>query len=333
MKNKRNLLLSLSSLILLASCGHDKASDPVVSQKFVHKYGYAVSKEEWDSRNYPGQVVSTLRDGVTVSASYENGVLHGPTTYTFPHSQTVQSYYLYNQGNLVKEIIYDIRGMPQKERTQLSASRYTLTTWYEDGSPLAVEEYNRDELIEGQYMNLSNEAEAWVEKGYGKRVLRDQKGTLLAIESIDQGHIARRETYYPNGSPETVSYYKNDQLTGEVRKFTNTGEPLCIEEWVSGELHGKSTYFKNGSKYLEVSYLSGKKNGIEVHFVDGELVSQEITWENDKRHGPTHYYINDDVRTEWYYNGKIVSKSRFDEEFRLDQIASSVSDEVRSSMR
>ena len=85
---------ALMTLLLIGMFGcNGKKEDEVVDQLYVHKYGYTVSKEEWSSKNYPGQVITTRQDGVTVTATYEDGKLNGPSTETFPHSQTVETHF------------------------------------------------------------------------------------------------------------------------------------------------------------------------------------------------------------------------------------------------
>jgi antitoxin component YwqK of YwqJK toxin-antitoxin module len=314
------LVLVGAMAVTLFGCRKNNQDDNVVSQRYIHKYGYAVSKEEWEAKNYPGQVITNMSNGVVITATYENGVLQGPMTQTFPHSQTVQFYDLYNQGCKVKEISYDPAGMPLQERIQLSPTRYTLTQWYIEGTPRCIEDFAGQELLEGQYYTVSNEIEARVEKGSGRRVLRDGKGALLAKEEVAGGYVTKRETFYPNGAPESISYLNRGQLDGEKRTFSLTGEPLAIEEWVDGKLHGKSTYFKNGTKYLEISYLNGEKNGREIHFIDGDQISQELCWENNQKHGPAVFYIDGSPQKSWYYAGEQVSQRRFDELYHLDQV-------------
>ncbi len=104
---------------------------------------------------------------MTVTATYENGIKHGPTTHTYPHSQTVEYYCLFNQGNKVKEISYDPNGVPMEEWIQLSPTRYSITMWYNQGSPMLVEEFVGEELLDGQYYTTSNELDSRVEKGIG----------------------------------------------------------------------------------------------------------------------------------------------------------------------
>jgi antitoxin component YwqK of YwqJK toxin-antitoxin module len=322
---KTTTALLCGALALFAcSCHKDNGNNSVVSQKYVHKYGYAVSAEEWASKNYPGQVISTLNTGVVVTATYENHELHGPCTYTYPNSQVVEKYVLYNKGIAVKEILYDLSGMPTKESVQLSPTRNSLTLWYSDGAPRSVEEFASGELLEAQYFTVLNEVEARVEKGNGHKVSRDAKGLLCSKEDITGGFTTKKETFYSSGSPESIAYYAAGKLHGEKKTFTASGEPSSVEEWVDGQLHGKSTYFKNGTKYQEVSYLFGKKNGEERYFIDGGAISHQICWDNDRKHGPEIYFVDNAEKTTWHYAGKEVSKASYDEQVRLDEIVSQV---------
>jgi antitoxin component YwqK of YwqJK toxin-antitoxin module len=286
-------MLSVAAVLglLAGGCRDNDKDDQVVSQRYIHKYGYTVSKEDWESKSYPGQIVTTMKNGVTVTATYENGVLHGPCTHTFPHSQTVETYTVYDKASPVREVRYDITGMPLQEKNQLSPSRHTLTYWYTDGVPLSIEEYVNEELLEGQYFSRQNEVESRVDKGNGVRLSRNQKGELLSKDTVESGYMSVRESFYASGSPESITHYHRGQLHGEKKSFAQNGEPLALEEWVNGKLHGKSTHFKNGSKYLELSYLDGLKYGSEIHYVDGDQISQEIHWENDRKHGPSNFYV------------------------------------------
>jgi antitoxin component YwqK of YwqJK toxin-antitoxin module len=325
MKYKLSLFLGLSALAIFAGCRDNDNNNNVVSKRYIHKYGYAVSKEEWETHNYPGQVVTNMRDGVTVTSTFEHGILHGPCTYTYPYSQTVETFILYNNGELIKEIHYDKQGMPLREEVRLSPSRYTLTTWYNSGTPLCIEEFSGDELVDGQYFTTLNETESRVNKGEGLRVRRDANGLLLSRDTIQKGYLVKQETFFPLGTPQTVTHYSNNKLDGQKQVFTETGEPLSLEEWKGGKLHGLATYFNNGVKVSEISYLNGQKNGIERHFVDGEILSQEICWENDQRHGPSTYYNQGNIRTEWFYNGSSISQRRFEENAKLDEMISQIS--------
>jgi antitoxin component YwqK of YwqJK toxin-antitoxin module len=320
----KSLLSALTLAALLASCGSDfRMSNAIVSERFVHKFGYPVSKQEWMERNYPGQVVTVMSSGVTITASYENRLLHGLCTHTYPNSQTVQYAYVYNEGDLVKETVYDPFGVPVKEEVKLSPRRHTLTRWYSDGTPMSIEDYADDELLEGEYFSMNNEVESRVEKGHGSRILRDPKGQLLSKESVRNGYTETKESFYANGTPESVVHYLRNQLHGEKRTFSPAGEPLAVEEWLNGKLHGSATYFQNGVRRSELHYLYGAKSGAETYYLeDGETIAQQIFWENDKRHGKATYALAGEVQTEWWYDGKKTSQKRYEELDRLDRIIS-----------
>lgn len=317
--------LSLCLTLFLAGCRSNNQDNNVVSERYIHKYGYAVSKNEFEERKYPGQVITTLKTGVTITATYENGLLHGPSTHTFPHSQTVESYYLYNQGNLVKQVLYNAHGMPLREEIQLSPTRFASTKWYSDGTPMSTEEYAGKELVEGQYFTLQNDVEARVEKGRGTRVIRDVQGILLAKEEVEQGFITQKDTFYANGAPESTAYFMNGLLHGEKKSFAETGDPLAVKEYVNGKLHGKSTFYKNGARCVEVHYLDGQKNGLEIHYLDGETISQEILWENDHKHGPSKYYVDGIAQVEYFYDGERISENKWKELSQLDQMIGQIS--------
>jgi antitoxin component YwqK of YwqJK toxin-antitoxin module len=327
MKYKLSLFLGIA-LAMVCSCRDNNDNNNVVSKRYVHKYGYAVSKEEWESHNYPGQVITNTREGITITSTYEHGILHGPTTYTFPYSQTVETFMLYKNGELMKEVKYDKQGMPTREEVRLSPSRYSLTKWYNSGSPLSIEEFSGEEIIEAQYFTTLNETESRVNKGEGLRVLRDPNGLLISKETICKGYISKKETFFPSGIPQSVATFEEGKLDGQKKIFTETGEPVALEEWKHGKLHGLATYYNNGVKVIEVSYLNGQKNGIERHYQDGDILTQEIAWENDQRHGPSTYYNQGNIRTEWFYNGSPISQRRFEENTKLDEMISQISSDV-----
>lgn len=316
----------LAILLFLFGCGRDSSDNQVISKRYLHKYGYAVSKAEWENNNYPGQVVTSMRDGVTITATYENGALHGPTTHTHPHSQTVKSYHLYNFGDLKKEITYDVLGMPKEEKIELSPHRHCITRWYGDGTPMSTEDFADDELLEAKYYTLSNDVESVVERGRGLRTIRDQNGVLLAKDQFESGYLVKRENFYASGSPESVLHYHFNKKNGQRLVFSENGDSIAEEEWVDDQLHGKATYYNNGKKQIEVFFINGSRNGIETHFIDGEQIEQEIYWIYDRRHGPTKFYVGEDVaKMEWYYDGRHVSKRQFDELDQMDQMITQAS--------
>lgn len=306
--------------LALSACQKDAKNSDVISQTYVHKYGYAVSQEEWQAKNYPGQVITLLKTGVTVTATYENNVLHGPCTYSFPGSHTVEKYILYTQGQPTKEILYDITGMPIQETLQQSENRRSLVTWYPDGVPKSIETYVGNELSQGEYFSADNQLEARVDGGIGTRVIRDRAGLLTCKDSIEGGYLVQRESFYTNGSPESIAHYYKGNLQGKRQVFSQTGEPVCIEEWAGGQLHGLCTYFKNGAKDYELAYSCGKKHGLETHFLDGLAVLHQISWVFDQKHGPETFFMADNKKVVWNYEDKEVSSERFEELAQVDSL-------------
>ena len=306
--------ISLFALALISFGCHNaenREKDKVISQRYIHKYGYDISKAEWESSRCPGQVITSMKNGVTVTSSYEDGILHGPTTYTFPHSNTRQSLEVYENGELIKRVTYTLRGLPLEEELYLSANKSKITKWFAAGTPVSIELYENGRLIEGEYRNHLNENVSRVTRGEGIRLVRNTDEKMVAKETYKDGLIVHRTTFYENGSPHCQMDIANGLLNGTKRVFAPSGDPLSIENYVNNVLHGPAAYFQNGSRYLEVSYQEGTKNGTERHYVDGETVIQEIQWSDGKLHGPTIVYADGISKTQWFYNNEKVSHHKF----------------------
>lgn len=303
----------LTLLLLSIGChnAENREKDKVISQRYIHKYGYDVSKSEWETSHCPGQVITSMKNGVTVTASYENGILHGPTTYTFPHSNTRQSLEVYEGGELIKKVTYTLRGLPLEEELYLSSNKSKVTQWYAAGTPISIELYESGKLIEGEYRNPLNENIARVVKGEGVRLVRNQEEKLVAKETYKEGVIVHRTTFYDNGSPYCQMDISNGLLNGTKRVFAASGDPLSIETYTNNVLNGPAVYFQNGSRYLEVSYHDGLKQGVERHFIDGETIIQEIEWSDGKLHGATVVYADGISKTQWFYNNEKVSHQKY----------------------
>ncbi len=299
--------------IACTGCGGPEKNYNVISQRYIHKYGYDVSREEWETQKHPGQVLVTMRDGKTISTSYEEGVLHGQKTESYPHSQTVQTLEKYEKGRLTKRVSYSVRGVPQKEELFKGPKEVLVTSWYPTGTPRAKEELKDDILLNGQYYTLTNELDSKVENGTGERTKRNQSGDLLSKEIFSNYALTYLETYYPNNSPHTTTSYENGLLHGEKKIFAMSGEPLSVENYFHGEKHGPSIYYQNGYKYLETYYTLGLKEGIERHYIDGDIVVEETEYKNGLRHGASIIFCDGSARTSWYFDDLKVSKPKFEE--------------------
>lgn len=81
--NKRTLLLLMAPLCLLEGCRSNRQFTDVVKETYFHKFGTPTTLNDWQAHGEEGQVVRLHKDGVTVTTNYEQGVVHGETSYTF----------------------------------------------------------------------------------------------------------------------------------------------------------------------------------------------------------------------------------------------------------
>jgi len=303
----------LGIALFFTACQTQTPLDQVISQQYVHKYGFPLSEQEWEQRPQDGQVIETLQNGVAITRSYENGLLHGATTHTFPHNTVVEKSVLYNHGTLLKETLYDLSGMPMREELYEFDDRTIITLWDEKGSPLSVEEYDGEYLVEGKYYTAEHELEAKVDGGCGERVKRDRSGLLISRDLMQNGLIAERTTYHPNGQIHTLSHYHDYQLHGEQVKYSATGRPLLRLHWNHGILDGQKIAYRNGFKVAEIPYANGQKQGTECHYDDLGNLTAEIEWQDDKKHGCSKLYGDDGlVETDWFFNNQPVTAQKFE---------------------
>ncbi|MDF2549732.1 MAG: hypothetical protein K0S07_799 [Chlamydiales bacterium] len=293
----------------LGSCQREVEKD-VVKTAYIHKFGVRISGDEWAERGQSGQVISSLTNGVSLKRTYRNGVLHGPTTYSFPHSQSVEKEEIYEAGSLLQETVYYSSGMP-KEQKKYTDEGLEVFTWYEMGVPKSVELYQDRELLQGEYFTLNNDVDSSVDHGNGTKTVRDQFGHLVAQETFKEGYKILETTYYPQGMPSAVTPYLDGIVQGQRKTFYPTGEPKTLETWQHGVQQGITISFKNGLKYAETAYVKGKKQGIEKIFRDGLILAEEINWQNDQKHGPSKIFVEDQVKVSWFKHGKPTTKSGF----------------------
>ncbi|MBX7066831.1 MAG: hypothetical protein K1X28_06335 [Parachlamydiales bacterium] len=318
----------LFAALAFTACQTSSSIDQVVSQTYVHKYGFETSEKDWEAREKDGQVVSMLKTGVKVAQTFENGKLHGPTTYTFPHSPIVEKQQLFDEGVLLKEQLNDAAGMPVREEVYEFDNRIIITLWDDKGVPLSIEEYDGETLMEAKYYTPEHELEATVVNGNGERIKRDRTGLLISRDELKNGMMFCRTTYHPNGNVHTISHYDNYQLHGKQTKFTASGKPLMELNWERNVLEGPKIIYRNGQKIAVVPYVKGKKHGTELHYDDLGFLTAEIEWRNDKKHGKTLLHSEDATDTEWFFKGQSVNADKFKTLESRDKIVSEFRDQA-----
>jgi antitoxin component YwqK of YwqJK toxin-antitoxin module len=324
MMSKQGFILSAATLLLFG-CSSDNNNKNVISERFIHKYGYDVSRDEWEAKRYPGQVLTMMRDGKTIVESYEDGILHGPRTESYAHSQTVETMESYERGKLLKRVTYNIRGVPQKEEVFKSPTNTLVTAWYPNGTPRFKEEYKDGFLITAQYFSPHNEIDSRIENGTGERTLRNQSGDILSKEIFSNYLVTYIETYYPNNTPHTATSYDRGKLHGEKKIYAMSGEPISVEHYFQDKKHGLATYYQNGYKYKEVNFAHGMKDETERHYIDGETLVEETEYHDGVKHGPSTVYCDGSARTSWYFDNEKVGRSKYDELTTREEIIMSKS--------
>ncbi|MBA3722112.1 MAG: toxin-antitoxin system YwqK family antitoxin [Parachlamydiaceae bacterium] len=310
---QKYLPYALVLLLLSAGC-NSRRNDDVVAETYVHRYGVALPAEEWSERGQHGQVVSTMKDGVVASRNYDSGVLHGETTYSFPHRDTIQRKEIYDQGALKQEVHNYSNGLPSRQVTYNSETNQSVVEWYDNGVPQSREEYENELLQSGEYFTPANLQESTVTNQNGTRVRRDLFGELDSVEEIQDGKMAKRTTYHSNGTPETVTPYMDGKAEGKRLTYLPGGEPSTMEDWKNDKQHGETHVYENGEKYATVPYVYGKKHGVEKRYSnDGQNLAREVTWVKGNMHGPAHTYVDEEVKSsDWYFQNKQVNKQTYD---------------------
>lgn len=281
---------------------------------YIHPYGVPVGCDQWVQSGSNGQCIVSWRDGVTVTQTYADGLLHGESTYTYANSSQIERIEKYCNNELTSQIFYNMVGVPRQSVVYSEPNFKTITIWYDSGNPRSIETYEGSRLITGKYYTLLNQRDSWVYKGDGERIQRNELGHFVSLDTFQDGIMTLRTTYYQNRSPKEIACYnKIGQLHGERKTYYEGGEPMAIEQWDHGEQSGITVVFQHGEKFAEVPYVEGKKNGVEKRFFNGCILVQEVTWKDDLMHGPTYTYEGDDVvNTDWYYKGRLTTRSNYD---------------------
>lgn len=187
-----------------------------------------------------------------------------------------------------------------------------LTRWYEDGTPQATELYQNTFLMAGEYRTPLNVVESRIVDGHGTRISRSNEGDLLSKDTVYNGQMVERVTFYTNGDPATVTPYENGVVHGSRLTFLQGGLPNTVEQWVQGVQEGTTIVYQNGEKVAEMPYVQGNRNGVERRFKDGELLVEEVAWKDDQQHGQRKLFVDGETKIEWYHHGELVSRNAFE---------------------
>jgi antitoxin component YwqK of YwqJK toxin-antitoxin module len=319
----KSLCILTGATLLLSSCGNKK-NDDVVATRIVHKLGYNIDPDLWPKKHDPAKVHTTFRNGKTIISSYEDKLLHGDTTTSFEHSQTVQIREHYKRGQLEKRTYYSISGAPEEETYFKSPTHTVVKRWYSSGSPKSTEEFVETKLIHGQYFSINNELASHITNGTGEKTLSNHFGDVIEKQVFVNYEITYTETYHQDGTPHVVSSFKDGKLHGEKKTFSPAGDPISVENYLYGLKHGVCSYYQNGYVYQMTTYVEGRKHGVEQLFIDGVTLAEETLYNFGLKHGPSVVYYDNSANTQWYFQNEKVSKEKFDRYEEREHMISSL---------
>lgn len=309
---KQILLLALFAVTIVSTgCRRDYRGE-VVKETYMHRYGVPIPKSDWDRNGQDGKIVQVRTDGITVSRSYEGGVLNGETTLTFPHSSTVQKIDTFKEGELVCHVENYPSGVPLREEVFREGDLEKVTVWYEDGTPAALESYRAGKLFSGEYRNPLNVVGARVQEGRGYRIRWGNDCEILSKDTVQNGSMIERITYFANSDPSAVTPYENGLIHGQRLTFLPGGLPNTVEEWRHGKQDGFTVTYLNGEKVSEIMYVAGEKHGTEYRYCDGTVLVEEVSWQHGVQHGPRLIIADGAQKTEWYHQGELVSRPTYE---------------------
>lgn len=297
---------------IIVGCGPVVDQSQVVKMAYYHPYGPQITEAEWKDQGSSGEASELLLNGVEIRREYLGGVLHGTSTWTFPHSRVVERTEDYEQGRLVGTSLNFPNGSPKFREEYAANDVKYLQAWYEDGSPSLIEEFHADNLYSGQYYTIDGDLESRIIAGDGVKVGRGEQGELVRKDKYMAGAIVQQDFFYKNGHLKESIALNGLKRNGEAKRFSENGEPLSVETWKDGLLDGKQLYFEHGHLARETSYSKGLKQGAEVYYgLNSDAVVKEIAWDRDVKHGCCKNFVGDQIIAEWYWNGSKVSEDQF----------------------
>jgi antitoxin component YwqK of YwqJK toxin-antitoxin module len=309
---RKQLAIALCGLSCMATSCTETRYETALKETFLHKYGVPVTKEEWARQGEEGQIVRILRTGVTVTNSYENGELHGESSYTFPNSSVVERIETYEHGVLKSRRFHYTNGLAKSEEHFDKDLVTERRTWFEEGTPQAIEHFEEGRIAKAEYRSKDNEILSKIENGCGERLHRHQNGELAYKENYQGGLLVERVDYYHTGDPSSITPFENNHIHGTRLTFHLGGLPHTAEQWRYGVQEGPTLVYENGEKIAEVPYVNGRREGIEKRFREDGEIAEEVYWKADVQHGPRKLFVDQETKTEWYHKGDLVSRPTYE---------------------
>lgn len=150
--------------------------------------------------------------------------------------------------------------------------------------PVIVKEFHSgDDLADVKFYNeqgvIESEGKMRGKKRVGKWLYYHTDGkSVMSEENYVDGKLdGEYKTFYPDGSPTEVAFYKNGKLEGNYKKYAIKGHLIYDFNYKNGMLNGKAAYYsrKTGDLIKKGQFKDDQRVGTWENYVDGELVSTE----------------------------------------------------------
>ncbi len=139
------------------------------------------------------------------------------------------------------------------------------------------------------------------------------------------------ENYYPNSDKMKEQIHKKANKEGvQVKhglhsKWSRMGYLVSVESFKEGLLDSIATYYyTKDKKEHELTYVGGKKHGVETWWYSGGNTKSEVTWQNGKKVGTETKWssgnvknyeaiyvdgLKDGIESEWFEDGELKSQT------------------------
>jgi len=132
-------------------------------------------------------------------------------------------------------------------------------------------------------------------------------GTVIATRDFSKGDGSCYVIMYnQKGNKVSEGLLNKERQNEGVWKYyhQNSPQPMSVETFRNGKLHGKSTvYYKNGKIASETHYKDGIKDGLYKKYSESGIVLEEIPYKNNQFFGKVIYR---DI------NGKVISEGMYE---------------------
>lgn len=261
------------------------------SQKYYFTSGQVKQAFECDSDNIEGDFISYFRNGVVeTKCHYTKGKLNGLWQHYNAAGQLVSEAFYADNELVGKRIEYGEGGKKERELFYNDDNEETRVIYFNEKGDVAIDK---------TFVN-----------GIDTVIVRNSNGSKLLDYVIENHRFAGDfHRYYPNGKIELVRHFNAGWQDGVEQYFTPQGGVISEVPYVMGDINGVSNTFLNGFKSTSSNVILDQTDGIFTDYHYNGKVYRTIQYDNDQRHGYTHYFSPDGTLMckVLFYNGVMKS--------------------------